>query len=223
MRNSNSTSHDIKNSLSSSSRTISVKLSEKYQGKIILLGDISVGKSSIMNQFCENSFENNYICSIGVEFKMKPIIIDETCIIDLQIWDTCGQERFRTITRNYYNGKDACILIFDLTKENSFISLSTWLNDIRLFGSKDIVTIVVGNKSDLETDREVDFERGEAFARKYDCDYFEVSAKSGAGLNYMFNILSRNILNKIKKENNVSLDPISLIKNSKDKKKNNCC
>jgi len=200
-----------------------------YQPKAIMLGSISVGKTSILGQLIDNKFNSDYICSLGVEFKLKSIPIDDKSLVDLQIWDTCGQERFKTITRSYYISKDACILVFDLTSKKTFLDLEKWLYDINTFGPKNILNIIVGNKYDLENQREVEFEEAEEFAKKNNCDYFEVSAKTGYGLNYTFDILSRSIIENMKEEvdnDKIKIDNVKLLRSTQSGNKGSgskCC
>jgi len=149
-----------------------------YRLKTILLGSIAVGKTSLLNRFVSNKFSNDYICSLGVEYKVKSIIIDNSTIVDLQIWDTCGQEKFRTITRQYYQNSSAVILMFDLTNKNSFDEVVNWIADVQNFGPEDCICAIVGNKMDLKEDRKITFEEGVKLAKSFNYDYFEISAKS---------------------------------------------
>ena len=185
---------------------ISVKGSKSYKGKvhkfkIILLGNISVGKTSIVRQYIENKHSDDHISTIGIEFKVKSIRIDNKTSVDLQLWDTCCQERFKSITRTYYRNKNGCLLVFDLTNYNSFVEVENWLKDIITYGSKDIVSVLVGNKLDkanIENERKVTFEEGKTLAKNYNLDYFEVSALTGEGIYFMFDILNRSMIEKTK-------------------------
>ena len=141
-----------------------------FRFKVILLGDIAVGKSSLISRFVDEKYTNEYKCSVGVEFKVKSLFIDETKGADLQIWDTVGEERFRSITRQYYRDTKGriifikfigVILVFDLSNRQSFLGLDRWIEDINTFGPKDLFIIIVGNKSDLNEERVVTFQ--EAF------------------------------------------------------------
>ena len=105
-------------------RTIST-----FNFKIVLIGNVSVGKSSIIKRFINNEFNNTYICTVGTELSKKSLLIEENKLINLFIWDTCGQERFRTVTRQYYRDTEAILLVFDLTNEKSFNDLYSWLEE----------------------------------------------------------------------------------------------
>ena len=106
---------------------------EIFNFKIILLGDIAVGKTSILSRFCTNTYSSDYKCSIGVEFKVKSLNVDQSTIADLKIWDTCGDERYRAVTRQYYKESKGVILVFDLTNKESFKKLDFWIEDVTPF------------------------------------------------------------------------------------------
>lgn len=169
-----------------------------YRFKVILLGDIAVGKTSILSRFVEDKFTMEYKCNVGVEFKVKSLFLDEKTGADLQIWDTCGEERFRTITRQYYRDTYGVILIFDLTNKNSFEKLSTWLEDINEYGPKEISIILIGNKSDLIEERKILFNEAYNFANKHNLQYIEVSAKTGNNVGLLFEHLTKAM---VKREN----------------------
>ena len=131
-----------------------------YGFKVILIGDIQVGKTSIFNQFIDSKFQKQYGATLSVDFKVKSIFIDENTVADLQVWDTCGEERFKTITRQYYRDINGCFLIFDLTSVSSFEGAAKWLDDIREFGPENTLVMLVGNKCDLVTQRKISHKDG---------------------------------------------------------------
>ena len=100
-----------------------------YIQKILLIGDSGVGKSSIVLRFTENTYNESYISTIGVDFKVKKLIIDNN-VVKIQLWDTAGQERFKTITFSYYRGSHAVIIVFDITSRESFMNIEAWLEEI---------------------------------------------------------------------------------------------
>jgi len=212
------------NKLISKNSNNSINKSKKkiYKLKTILLGDISVGKTAIISQYAENRYTDDYHCSIGVEFKVKTVNIDNTTLVDLQIWDTCGQEKFKTITRTYYRNKNGCILVFDLTNKNSFIEIEKWIEDLLIYGSKEMVLILVGNKLDLEKERTISFDEAVRLAKKHEIDYFEVSALNGYCVNFMYDILIRSMIEKIKVEEDRDTTVFSINGENK-KKKSKCC
>lgn len=167
-----------------------------YRFKVILLGDIAVGKTSILSRFVDDKYTSEYRCNVGVEFRVKSLFLDEKTGADLQIWDTCGEERFRTITRQYYRDSNGVILIFDLTNRNSFEKLNSWMEDINNFGPKEIKILIVGNKSDLVDDRIVTFNEINIFISKLNVNYIEVSAKTGNNIGLLFENLTRMMVKK---------------------------
>lgn len=187
---------DLYKSRNSEKDTSSIKDRVVYRFKVILLGEVAVGKTSILSRFVEDRFTQEYKCNVGVEFKVKSIFLDEKTGADLQIWDTCGEERYRTLTRQYY--RDACgvILIFDLTNKNSFDKLSTWLEDISDNGPKETNILIIGNKSDLVDERRVNFNEAYNFASKNNIQYIEVSAKTGNNVGLLFENLTKIMVKK---------------------------
>jgi small GTP-binding protein len=173
-----------------------------YRFKVILLGDIAVGKTSILSRFVEEKFTAEYKCNVGVEFKVKSLFLDESTGADLQIWDTCGEERFRTITRQYYRDTHGVILIFDLTNRNSFEKLSSWLEDIGEYGPKETSTIIIGNKSDLIEERKVLFNEAYNFASRNNVQYIEVSAKTGNNVGLLFENLTKSMVKREQENEN---------------------
>jgi Ras-related protein Rab-4B len=156
--------------------------------KFLIIGDAGTGKSCILHSFIENKFKNNSTHTIGVEFGSKVVNIGNK-VVKLQIWDTAGQERFRSVTRSYYRGAAGALLCYDVTNRESFNSLPTWLSDARTLASPEIVTILVGNKIDLEKDREVTYLEASRFAQENDLMFLETSALTGEGVEEVCNSL----------------------------------
>lgn len=164
-----------------------------YLFKFLIIGRAGVGKSCILHQFIENKFKENTTHTIGVEFGSK-IINATNKSIKLQIWDTAGQERFRSVTRSYYRGAAGALLAYDITNRESFNSLQNWLTDARSLASPSIVIILVGNKKDLEAQREVTYEEACNFAKENDLIFVECSAFNGENVDEAFLKCSRSIL-----------------------------
>ena len=164
-----------------------------------------MGKSCILLQFTDNKFRNQHELTIGVEFGVKTIKIDGK-LIKIQIWDTAGQEAFQAITRTYYKGAMGALLVYDITRRDSFIHVTKWLEEVRNNSSKNIIIILIGNKKDLEDKRQVTYEEGEAFAKENGLLFLESSAKTAFNVVESFNISAQSILNHYK-ENGV--DPNS--------------
>ncbi|QRV85608.1 Ras-related protein Rab-4B [Ceratobasidium sp. AG-Ba] len=131
--------------------------------KFIIIGEAGCGKSCLLHQFTQNSFKEHSQHTIGVEFSSRTINIGEKRV-KLQLWDTAGQERFRSVTRSYYRGAAAAILVYDITSRASFLNLSRWLTDARALASSQLVTVMVGNKTDREEDREVEWSEASKWA-----------------------------------------------------------
>merc|ERR1712063_221943 len=168
----------------------------KYLFKYIIVGDTAVGKSCLLLQFTDKRFQPVHDLTIGVEFGSRTITIDDNQI-KLQIWDTAGQESFRSITRSYYRGAAGALLVYDITRRDTFNHLTTWLDDARQHSSSNMVIMLIGNKSDLESRREVKREEGEAFAREHGLVFMETSAKTAAGVEEAFINTAREIYEKI--------------------------
>ena len=150
-----------------------------YLFKVILIGDAACGKSSLLMKYCDNIFPENYECTIGVDFKMKTIQRNDK-YAKLQIWDTAGQERYKPMTSSYYKGSHGCVIVYDITKRESFESVPQWIeqykNTANLKGGK---IILVGNKCDLDSKRDVESEEQNRISTMYDVEHLECSAKTG--------------------------------------------
>ena len=187
-----------------------------YKFKVILLGESSVGKTSILNRFVLNKFTDTYKCTVGIECKIKSILLDPYTSAELKIWDTCGEEKFQSVTRQYYNDTNGIILLYDLSDKNTFNSLNKWLKEIRNYAPKNTVVIIVGNKVDLE--RKVSHDDAITFANNENISYLEVSAKNGINIELIFEKLCKEMVIKKKEiieENNKS-DNIQLGNKSVD-------
>jgi len=168
--------------------------------KIILVGDVSVGKTSVIERYINNNFKDDYTCTIQAEQKTKIINEDSNTSIRMDIWDTAGQEKFRSLTRQYYRDSQGAIIVFDITNETTFNSLKTWIDDIKDYSDKDIPIIIIGNKSDLIDERAVSENNINEFLNdKY--TYFEVSAKYGNNIDLAFNKIKKLIMENRKMNN----------------------
>ncbi len=166
-----------------------------YIFKIIIIGDAGVGKSNILLQFIEKEFQKIHDMTLGVEFGSKVISADGKKY-KLQIWDTAGQEAFRSITRSYYRGSIGCLLVYDVSQKSTFDNVKTWYDDIKQYAPSNIVVTLIGNKSDLK-DREVSAQEGQQFADKYNIGFFETSALTGSHVNDTFIDMSIRIQKEI--------------------------
>ena len=176
-----------------------------YQLRIILIGDSNVGKTSLVNRFMGYDFESNYKCTISADFKIKSISISSEMGAELTVWDTCGQERFRSMTRQYFKDAQGIILVYDVSNLESFNNLSVWLKEIKNNSNKDPEIVLVGNKIDLE-DRKVTKENGMRFAEKNNLMYVETSSKEGINVDSPFEKLAGSLVKKIKENPEYNLN-----------------
>lgn len=161
--------------------------------KILIIGESGVGKSSLLLRFTDDTFDPELAATIGVDFKVKTIAVDGNRA-KLAIWDTAGQERFRTLTPSYYRGAQGVILVYDVTKRDSFTKLENWLSELETYCTRnDLVKMLVGNKIDKDN-REVDRNEGLKFARKHSMLFIEASAKTRDGVQCAFEELVEKIL-----------------------------
>ena len=153
--------------------------------KLIFLGDQGVGKSCILNRFMNNTFTEEYQATIGLDFQSKNVQIDNQDI-HLLLYDTAGQEKFRSLIPMYTRDANIILLVYEVTSKDSFLHLNHWLNDLTTVKKDEVIFVVVGNKTDLEDKREVSREEGEQFAKDNDYLFAEVSAKYGEGFEDLF-------------------------------------
>ncbi|ETW07474.1 hypothetical protein H310_01984 [Aphanomyces invadans] len=161
------------------------RMSYAYLFKYIIIGDTGVGKSCLLLQFTDKRFQPVHDLTIGVEFGARMINIDSKQI-KLQIWDTAGQESFRSITRSYYRGAAGALLVYDITRRETFNHLTRWLEEARQNSNSNMAIMLIGNKSDLEHRRAVSYKEGEQFAKENGLIFLETSAKTAANVEDAF-------------------------------------
>ena len=205
------------------------KKEEKYDFlfKLIIIGDSNVGKTNIMSQYIKKEFNINSKSTVGVEFGNKLIKLDNKTI-KAQIWDTAGQERYKSITNAYYKGAKGAFIVYDITSKITFESVDKWIQDLNLYGDKNIIIVLIGNKSDLEDKREVKREDGEEKAKSFGLGFIETSACTGDNIDKAFEIMLKEVCNKHieEKGNNVEFEKggENIEINNKDKSnKTSCC
>lgn len=167
-----------------------------YLIKLLLIGDSGVGKSCLLLRFSDDTFTTSFITTIGIDFKIRTIELDGKRI-KLQIWDTAGQERFRTITTAYYRGAMGILLVYDVTDENSYANIATWMKNIEQHASENVCKILLGNKCDMVDKKVVDTARGQKLADDYGIKFLETSAKTNTNVEEAFFTIARDIKNTI--------------------------
>ncbi|KAK0404103.1 hypothetical protein QR680_017289 [Steinernema hermaphroditum] len=167
-----------------------------YIFKYIIIGDMGVGKSCLLHQFTEKKFMADCPHTIGVEFGTRIIEVSGQKI-KLQIWDTAGQERFRAVTRSYYRGAAGALMVYDITRRSTYNHLSSWLTDARNLTNPNTVIFLIGNKSDMEAQRDVTYEEAKAFAEENGLTFLECSSKTGENVEDAFLETARKIYQNI--------------------------
>jgi small GTP-binding protein len=175
-----------------------------YKWKIIVLGEPSVGKTSLMLKFTEKKFNELYIPTMGVQVSVKQVPVKQVNItkekqvpgkifVELNIWDIAGQQKFRKVRKIFYEGASAILLLYDVTNDKSFEGTSYWVDDLReIIGTP--FGILVGNKIDLTKERVISQEQGKELAANFSLDYMETSAKTGDNIEELFGLLTRKLL-----------------------------
>ena len=180
--------------------------------KILLLGDSSVGKTCFLMRYTDNTYQEIHMSTIGIDNKFKDVELEDGKKVKIQIWDTAGQDRFRSITRNYYKGANGIVLIFDVTNKKSYENVKNWVKQIKEEVSSRVTIILVANKIDDVNHRIVTKEEGEKIANECGLMFFECSAKTGENIEHAFNELVKKTVEnyskvsqggeKLKKKNN---------------------
>ena len=197
-----------------------------YIFKIILVGDSGVGKSSMLTRFVDEAYCNVFMSTIGVDFKIKTLNIDNK-ICKIQVWDTAGQEKYKSITNVYYRGAQACIIVYDVTDRMSFQNVYNWIQDLETHAADDIYMLLVGNKSDLSSQRAVTELEGYQFANNMNILFTETSANNNININVAFETVARNLKKNQKndlhsKHTEAKMDSYK-IDYTKQKKNEKCC
>ena len=155
--------------------------------KVLLLGDSTVGKTCFLLRYCDKTFEDAHLTTVGLDYRLKSMVLKNGKNVKLQIWDTAGQDRFRAITKNYYKGANGIILIYDVTNLQSYENVKNWIAQIKESANQNVIIYLVGNKIDIkEEDRCVKTEDGKKLAEEFKLPFFESSAKIGININEIF-------------------------------------
>ena len=204
-------------------------MSEKFIVRILTIGYTDVGKTSILVRFTKDQFSDKYVSTIGIDFKSKPLKIGNT-IVKVTVFDTAGQEKYKGIVKSFYNKANGVILAFDLTDKESFSRIDYWVEELKQHkGSEELYIVLVGNKKDRNEERQVSYEEALKFAEDNNFGgYFEVSAKTGEGINELFIDVAKGALKKVLDKNcegegiNESIK-LSIPENKVSKPKNKIC
>jgi len=178
------------------------RLNQEYDHlfKILLIGDAAVGKSSLMMRYVDNIYSENYMSTIGVDFKIRTLELDNQTL-KLQIWDTAGQERFRTITCSYYRGAHGIILAYDVTDRSSFQNVRHWLQEIGRYAKPGVKVLLVGTKCDLVEKKVVSHEEAKELAEDLgNLPFLETSSKNLVNVDEAFQAMAREILASCQKD-----------------------
>ncbi|XP_004458883.2 ras-related protein Rab-3C isoform X2 [Dasypus novemcinctus] len=167
-----------------------------YMFKLLIIGNSSVGKTSFLFRYADDSFTSAFVSTVGIDFKVKTVFKNEKRI-KLQIWDTAGQERYRTITTAYYRGAMGFILMYDITNEESFNAVQDWSTQIKTYSWDNAQVILVGNKCDMEDERVISTERGQHLGEQLGFEFFETSAKDNVNVKQTFERLVDIICDKM--------------------------
>ena len=205
-----------------------------YLLKFIIIGDSAVGKSNMLLRYIHDRFNEDFHSTIGVEFGAKNIQIDGK-VFRIQIWDTAGQETFRSITRAYYKNSVCAFVVYDISNRATFDNIKSWVEDCKRLSPKTVLMVLVGNKSDLEERREVSYNEGSIFAQKNGMLFFECSAKTGNNIEQIFTESTREIYKRIKEgfydlenenciiKRGTDTDNITLTKENQNTNSGFCC
>ena len=201
--------------------------------KLVIIGDSGVGKTNILSRYLNDEFSLTSKATVGVEFG-STMVKKNGKLIKLQIWDTAGQERYKSITTSYYKGAKGAFVVYDITNKKTFKNIDKWILELKANGSEDILIILIGNKLDLEKNREVNTEEVKKKAEELDIPYFETSALNGSNIEHAFDVIVGEMFNRFGKEeiekkegkdkkNNKAVNIDVNDKNNNDKNKGGCC
>jgi len=199
--------------------------------KLVLLGNASVGKSSILQRFASEIYTEHKPPTVGAAFITKTITVDKRRQVKMDIWDTAGQEKYRSMTPLYYRGAYAAIIVYDITDRETYQGALSWINEIKQIEGDKIKVALVGNKLDLQmTDRRVEYEMARKYAIEHQHIFMETSAKTGVGIKELFQELGRSIpqnANAYPRKSETSSSQIEFIKDddnfSQEAKSKLCC
>lgn len=199
--------------------------------QILIIGDSSVGKTSILTRYTNGTFKEEYLATVGLDYYSKDEIFNNKTI-NVKLWDTAGQERYKSLTQSYFKNAEGVIVTYDITNTESFDNLKFWINSIKTnMENKNVFipVIIIGNKTDMEESREIMIEDAKKFAEENKYKYFETSAKTGEGIDKAIRDLLNQILNQSgnnDEQKEFRKDSVQIKENTEEKsekKKKGCC
>ena len=187
---------------------------------IMVIGDSGVGKTSIIKKYVKNQFSRTFISTIGFDYQRKMIKIDDT-MVNLVIWDTAGEEKYRVVAKNYFHRSQGFIVVYDITNESSFLNISNWLEQIKELAPQDYKFVIFGNKEDLDK-RKVSMEDAQKLAEELNTKFFETSCENGKNIVEGIEALVREII-LIQGKKKLEKNSKKLANDRKSNKKKKCC
>ncbi|KAN0015611.1 hypothetical protein ACTFIU_008350 [Dictyostelium citrinum] len=193
----------------------------EYLFKFIFVGDSGVGKSSILLRFAEDTFIETYISTIGVDFKIKTVYIEGRAI-KLQVWDTAGQERFRVHNNSQYRGCHGVMVVYDVTDQRSFENVPKWIQEIERYANENVIKMVIGNKSDLASQKVVDPFLAQELADSLEISFFETSAKQAINIEDAFISLVKLCIERVEEDKPPPTNSTTITLKKTQSQKSNC-
>ena len=205
------------------------EVKEDYKLKVVVVGDSGVGKTNLIKRFISNTYNPNTKATVGVEFLSKSYKINNQ-VFKIEIWDTAGQERYKSITAAYYKGAKGALIVYDITQKESFENINKWMSEVRDKSAKDLKIMIVGNKTDLENERQVSTDDALERAKELESPVMEASALDGNNVKAAFYDLLKEMYKEIKKKIDIvenqnaggEKDGVQLNTNE-EKEKKGCC
>ena len=199
---------------------MALKQGKKESCSIILLGESTVGKTSLVNRFIQNKFQKCFLTTLGLDSIIKPTTLKSGQEVILKIYDTAGQERYRTITHNYYQKSDGILLVYSIENKQSFEKITEWLKEIKDNAREEVIVFLIGNKCDLDKNgRNVSKKEGELLAEKYNIPFYESSAKLDINVKDIFEKLAEIV---VEQKVNGTIGEM-LTQNTMQKEEKKCC
>ena len=192
-----------------------------YEAKVITLGDSGVGKTNFIFRFIDDKFSLNYFSTYGIDAKFKNVKLDNGCEIKFKIFDTAGQERFKSISTNYIKKANGILLMYDITDKGSFENIGNWMETIKENSGNKMSLVLVATKSDLNSERVISAEEGEKLAKEYGIKFFETSSKDNINITEVFYEIAEQIIEKDKGKK--IFETIDLKNKNNNNNKQTCC